>query len=302
MSKGNSNKFRFAPSPNGPLHLGHAYSALKTSELAKQLGGEFCLRIEDIDKSRSQETYIEAIYRDLKWLGLKWPEPVRRQSDHFADYRSPIEKLRRRGLLYPCFASRKDIEKAYQEKRVKPRDPDGALLYPGLYKDAEPEKISILMENNTPHALRLDMEKAAKMAQEMAPNSFSYQSFAMDGASKVHKITPERWGDVIIVRKDIPTSYHLSVVFDDYLEKITHITRGLDLEASTDVHRVLQIILKLPEPLYHHHELVTTNEGEKLSKSKQHRSLHDLRCNGLDARKIREIAKNGAKELSNLLF
>lgn len=301
MSAVKKPKFRFAPSPNGLLHLGHAYSALITETYAKKFNGEFTLRIEDIDKSRARETFVEAVYRDLKWLGLSWPTPVRRQSEHFDDYKSALDQLENMGLLYPCFATRKEIDRAYQNEPCKPRDPDGALLYPGLYKDISQAKITQKKAANMPFSLRLNMAKAIKKASEVTSFPITYSVFHQNGSITTHEINPERWGDVIIARKDVPTSYHLSVVVDDHLEGITHVTRGCDLLPATDVHRLLQILLRLNEPLYHHHDLITLSSGDKLSKSKQHPSLHDLRCKGVEAAKIRQLAEKSANHLKALL-
>ena len=263
-------KLRFAPSPNGLLHLGHAYSALLTAQVAKALSGSFHLRIEDIDKHRSKKEYILAIYRDLHWLGLQWPEPVRRQSDHLESYQNALSQLGQADLLYPCFATRGDIKTYWQDKSNPPRDPDGGLLYPGLYKDLKPQKAQERIKAGEPYAFRLHLDRAIERAKQLQQQeSLSYQTYQAQALSQpLHQIEIENlesWGDVIIARKDIPTSYHLSVVVDDHLEGITHVCRGKDLQAATDIHRILQVNLGIAPPYYHHHDLIMW-EGKKIIK------------------------------------
>lgn len=300
----NPNKLRFAPSPNGLLHIGHAYSALLTSEFAKQFSAVFQLRIEDIDLTRSKSDYITAIYRDLHWLGLTWPEPVRRQSEHFNDYKAAIAKLNAKQLLYPCFATRSEIKRYWsttdRAEKPAPKDPDGALLYPGIYKNFPKTKAAAMIASGAPYALRLDMEKAIAIAKSIKGAKWSYQDFDADADCKTQPIYPEQWGDVILARKDVPTSYHLSVVIDDHNEGISHVCRGKDLQPATDVHRLLQILLGLNAPLYHHHALIQL-EGEKLSKSKKHPSLFALRKAGISAAAIRKAAKQGPETLTKYL-
>jgi glutamyl-Q tRNA(Asp) synthetase len=287
------------------LHLGHAYSALLNHKLAETFGGEVLLRIEDIDKARTRHEYIAAIFRDLHWLGLNWPQTrgsgnteqagVRHQSEHMADYKTYIEKLNALGLLYPCFATRKEIQAAQSDEYL---DPDGAPLYPGLYKNLTEQDQRERMASGTPFALRLRMDKAVKVARDLKP--LSYKCFDENGTILEREIRPERWGDVIIARKDIKTSYHLSVVVDDHIQKITHICRGRDLEAATDIHRLLQIILKLDEPAYHHHELIL-KQDEKLSKSKSHPSLAELRSQGLTSNEIKDAFTKGPEAFNALM-
>ena len=294
-------KFRFAPSPNGLLHLGHAYSALTTAELAQNLGGDFQLRIEDIDQARSKDEFIAAIYRDLHWLGLTWPNPVRRQSEHLQDYRAAIERLNDLELLYPCFATRSEIKAHWQNAgSLVKKDPDGALLYPGLYKNQPPEDSQARINKGTPYALRLHMDRAIKRAENLIKQQPTYKAFDEYGHISDHVVSPAAWGDVIIARKDIPTSYHLSVVVDDEVQNITHICRGKDLERATDVHRILQINLGFSAPCYHHHDLVQLS-GEKLSKSKQHPALQALRDQGVSAHDIKTAMKQGPEILGSLL-
>lgn len=289
--------FRFAPSPNGPLHLGHAYSVLLNEKLAKAQNGSLLLRIEDIDKARSSNTHIAAIHRDLHWLGLSFGQPVRYQSAHLDEYKPYIQQLKAAGLLYPCFASRGEIRAAPNNGQT---DPDGAPLYPGLYKNLTKAEQTTRIESGTPYALRLDMEQAINQAKALSNGILSYNEIDEAGQVTQKPITPERWGDVIIARKDIETSYHLSVTVDDHLQNITHIVRGRDLEASTDIHRILQIILGFDEPLYHHHELILL-EREKLSKSKKHMSLFEMRSTGITAPDIRKAFQKGAGALNALM-
>ena len=263
---------RFAPSPNGPLHLGHAYSALKTWEIAERIGGTVLLRIEDIDTQRSRSEFIEQAKDDLTWLGLKWPEPVRHQSGHFADYQAAARQLEDMGLLYPCFATRREISEAATGQT----DPDGAPLYPGLWKSASREEVARRMAANEPHALRIDMAAATKRMGGPLTTVFMDDN----GTSTEKCIDPSVWGDAVIVRKETPTSYHLSVVVDDALQSVTHVTRGQDIEPATSLHRLLQTLLGLPAPVYHHHALITDSAGRKLSKRFQDAGLQSLRDEG----------------------
>ena len=272
--------YRFAPSPNGELHLGHAFSAILNYELAKRSGGRFLLRIEDIDRQRSSKAYIDAIYRDLKWLGLEWEEPVRIQSDHFGTYRAAITKLEQQKLLYPCFATRKEIADAHGDKTEPQTDPDGASIYPGLCKGLSDGDIRARRSAGEPYALRLDMDKAIEHLKACGQWPVTYNEISEHGQYQAIEVNPSRWGDVIIARKDTPTSYHLSVVVDDAIQKITHVARGLDLQPSTDIHRLLQIFLALPAPAYHHHRLINDETDQKLSKSAPSKSLRTLRDEG----------------------
>ncbi|MBM6595504.1 tRNA glutamyl-Q(34) synthetase GluQRS [Microvirga pudoricolor] len=280
--------FRFAPSPNGRLHLGHAYSALLNERLAQAWGGRFLLRIEDIDIARCRPAFEAAIIEDLSWLGLSWEVPVRRQSEHFDDYRRTAFLLKRKGLLYPCFCSRKDVADAVARReaatgRPWPRDPDGAPLYPGTCRSLPSSEAESRIASGEPHSWRLDQPAALKEA----PGPYFYDSFRPEG--RAHRVVahPELWGDTILVRKDTPTSYHLSVVMDDAIQGVTHVVRGRDLEAATDLHVLLQRLLDLPTPRYHHHGLVLDPLGDKLSKSRGSEALHELRERGIDAATIR---------------
>jgi len=248
------------------------------------------LRIEDIDRGRSRPEFEASIYEDLAWLGLEWEQPVRRQSDHFADHAKTLDRLKALGLIYPCFATRREIIAAVAANggRVE-HDPDGAPLYPGLYRNT-PAKVSrARIEAGEPHALRLYMEAAAALAREKTGGPIMIRNFDRDGRETLSEAHPERWGDVVLARKDAPTSYHLAVVTDDALQGVTHVTRGTDLLAATDVHRLLQILLDLPGPVYCHHRLILGAEGRKLSKSNRDRSIRSLRAEGAAAEDIRRM-------------
>lgn len=272
---------RFAPSPNGELHLGHAYSALLNQHMAQRMGGRVKLRIEDIDPVRSREAFVAQILADLDWLGFRYETPVRRQSEHMEDYRAAADRLRGMGLLYPCFASRAEIAAAVAAKGEHwPRDPDGQPLYPGVCRDLSPSEIARRQAAGEPMAWRLDMPAALAALRDMGRAELTVLAFELDGREQRHALDPARWGDVVLVRKETPTSYHLSVVVDDAIEGITHVVRGRDLEAATSLHRLLQVLLGLPEPRYHHHRLLTV-DGRKLSKSLRDKSLRALREEGL---------------------
>jgi glutamyl-Q tRNA(Asp) synthetase len=269
--------FRFAPSPNGALHLGHALSAFVTYDLAQRHGGRFLLRIEDIDVGRCRPEFIDGIYADLAWLGLRWEEPVLHQSSRFAAYRGATRKLQDMGLLYPCFASRREIAAAADPVL---RDPDGTLLYPGLHKNLSQEETGNRTAAGEAFALRLDMSRALALASSKSCDRLTFTE--LDDAWQPAQVaaSPERWGDVVIARKDVPTSYHLAVVVDDAAQGVTHVTRGQDLFAATDLHRLLQVLLDLPEPKYQHHRLLTDAAGRKLAKSARDTSLSALREGG----------------------
>lgn len=276
---------RFAPSPNGLLHVGHALSALIAHDTAKRRGGRFLLRIEDIDRSRARPEFVDAIYDDLAWLGLSWEEPVLVQSEHFKSYLEAADKLIAKELLYPCFASRTEIAEAADPERA---DPDGAPIYPGLWKAAPRARVEERMQAGEQPALRLDMDAALRVMREKTGDEpLTFTEVSDDGSERKVAAEPERWGDVIVVRKEVPASYHLSVVVDDARQGITHVTRGMDLFASTGLHRLLQVLLELPEPVYSHHRLIRWQDGRKLSKSSGDMGLRALRDEGATADDIR---------------
>src|SRR5262245_19996833 len=285
--------FRFAPSPNGHLHLGHARSALINSDLAQAAGGKLLLRIEDIDHTRCRPEFEAAIYEDLAWLGLTWEEPVRRQSEHLPDYAAAIAQLEVRGLVYASFESRGEIARLVAEREVHgpwPRDPDGAPLYPGSAKNLSADERAARVAAGEPFMLRLDMEAAIAA---VGPLAWQEAGAGPGGESGTVAAVPDAWGDVVLARKDTPTSYHVSVVLDDAIQGVTHVVRGQDLFWATGVHRLLQALLALPEPLYRHHDLVLDHHGRKLSKSTRATALRELRRQGATLADIRRLAGLG---------
>jgi glutamyl-Q tRNA(Asp) synthetase len=281
--------FRFAPSPNGLLHLGHAYSVLLNFDLARQAGGRLLLRIEDIDATRCKPEFEVAILQDLAWLGIEWETPVRRQSAHLAEYRAAIERLTAQGLIYPSFESRTEIARlvaARDSDGSWPRDPDGAPLYPGEAKTLTPNQRQRLLRSEKPYALRLDMAAALDRAGDLSWTDLGKGPGGETGFVAAH---PAAWGDVILARKETPTSYHLSVVLDDALQGVSDVVRGRDLFWATSVHRLLQQLLGLPQPRYRHHGLVRDAASAKLSKSTGATALRELRAAGTTPEGIRRL-------------
>ncbi|MEO5758362.1 MAG: tRNA glutamyl-Q(34) synthetase GluQRS [Mesorhizobium sp.] len=282
--------FRFAPSPNGDLHLGHAYSALLNQRLAKALSGRLLLRIEDIDTTRCTLEFEAGIFRDLEWLGFDWEKPVRRQARHFGEYQAVLERLIREELVYPAFMSRGEIRAfiADSEKRGRdwPHDPDGVPLYPAADKALPARERRRRIAEGAPFAWRLDVEAALARAGK----SLSWTEFTDETLSATRSVEarPQDWGDVIVARRDIPTSYHLAVVTDDALQDISHVVRGQDLYAATGVQRLLQDILRLGAPSYYHHRLIPDPDGRKLSKSLGDSGLAALREAGVSPDEIRK--------------
>jgi glutamyl-Q tRNA(Asp) synthetase len=285
--------FRFAPSPNGYLHLGHALSALLNFDMAQRSGGRFLLRIEDIDQTRCRPTYEAAIYQDLAWIGLHWEEPVRRQSAHFDAYRAALGRLDAMGLIYPSFESRAEIARLVAERERAapwPRDPEGVPLYPGNAKEMPAGERRRRQDAGDPFALRLDMAIATSLASRCeAPVSWSETGVGPNGETGAVLADPAAWGDVILARKDVPASYHLAVVVDDAHQGVTHVVRGEDLFHATSLHRLLQHLLGLPQPLYHHHRLIRDVDGRKLSKSGYATGLRELRACGATPADIRRM-------------
>ena len=271
--------FRFAPSPNGDLHLGHAYCALVTDHLAKLARGRFLLRIEDVDGGRARDEFERQIYDDLQWLGLEWETPVWKQSEHMGNYKKTLETLDQMGLLYPCFASRMQIIN-HPLNETMPLSPDGLHIYPGIYRDLPKSEAAQRIKEGQPHTLRLNMKKAAKLATQKV-DLITFDERQAEGHYKTIAQFPEVWGDVVLARKDIPTSYTLAVVVDDALQGVTHVTRGEDLYHATSLQRLLQILLDLPEPLYFHHSLIVDMTGRKLAKSDDDVSLKAIRATGI---------------------
>jgi glutamyl-Q tRNA(Asp) synthetase len=282
---------RFAPSPNGYLHLGHALSALMNFDLARAAGGRFLLRIEDIDRARCRSEFETAIYEDMAWLGISWDGPVERQSEHLDEYRAALVRLEAEGLVYPSFESRAEIAALVSATPgTWPRDPDGAPLYPGtaaaLSRSARARRVAA----GEPHALRLDMAAAIARAGALTSSlTWTETGAGPDGETGTVAAAPARWGDAVLGRKEAPASYHLSVVIDDARQGVTRVVRGRDLFWSTSVHRLLQALLDLPVPVYHHHRLVVDAAGRKLAKSTQATALRSLRQDGVTAAEIRRM-------------
>jgi glutamyl-Q tRNA(Asp) synthetase len=276
--------FRFAPSPNGYLHLGHAFSALLNQKLAKARHARLLLRIEDIDPERSRRHFETALIEDLEWIGFRWDEPPRRQSEHLADYAAALDGLVERGLAYPCFCSRADIARACAAKTDWPRDPDGAFLYPGVCRALSAPERQARIASGARFSLRLDMVKA--VAAVRSPLTYREFHEGEDGFAVV--AAPELWGDVLIGRRDVPASYHIACVLDDAAQGVTDVVRGADLEAATGLHRLLQALLGLATPDYRHHRLVLDSDARKLAKSKSSPCLRDLRGRGASPTSIRD--------------
>ena len=283
---------RFAPSPNGYLHLGHAYSALMNGLVARETGGRMLLRMENIDTARCRPEFETAIREDLAWLGLAWETPVHRQSEHFADYADAMDRLERRGLVYPCFCSRGDIMAAVAGKANWPVDPDGTPLYPGTCKHLSPGQRRRRLDSGERSSMRLDMERAvASLRTRAAANAgrgrsgpgdplLTWTEYRGGAERRQERADPALWGDAVLARKDIGTSYHIAVVVDDAAQGVTDIVRGEDLFMATGLHRLLQALLDLPAPDYHHHGLLIDGTGQKLSKSLRAKPLRAYRQDG----------------------
>lgn len=269
---------RFAPSPTGWLHLGHAYAALFASGEALKSGGRFLLRMEDIDTTRSRSGYEAAIFEDLHWLGLTWEEPVRRQSEHFAEYQAALAKLAALGVLYPCFCTRREIQEEVARAGAAPHGPEGPM-YPGTCRKLSAHDVEERKLAGRDYALRLDVDKALELAgRDLVWEDLAHGRFTAD---------PSPLGDVVLARKETPTSYHLAVVVDDAAQGITLVTRGEDLLPATHLHRVLQSLLGLPVPQWKHHRLITDDHGKRLAKRDDARSLRSLRTAGWTPERVR---------------
>ena len=281
---------RFAPSPTGLLHLGHAHAALFAERVARSAVGRFLLRIEDIDQGRCRPEYEAAITEDLRWLGLDWEEPVMRQSDRFAAYGHALDRLRDRGLLYPCFCPRKEIQSEIAGAGQAPHGPDGPL-YPGTCRGLQEEERQTRIAAGRAYALRLDTTKAMAMAVAMAavgPLTWIEHGRGLDGAAVPAE--PHIHGDVVLARKDVPASYHLAVTLDDAEQGITLVTCGEDLAPATHIHRLLKALLDLPVPAWHHHALIADAAGRRLAKRDDAQAIRSLREQGLSAAEVRRLA------------
>ena len=273
---------RFAPSPTGRLHKGHAFSALTASSAAKATGGRFVLRIEDIDPTRCRPEFETAILEDLAWLGLDWETPVRRQSEHLADYAAVIDALNARDLLYRCFRTRKEILDAIGDA---PHGPAEAVR-PGLHA---PEDEARLLAEGRPYAWRLSLDRAREALGEEAWNALSFveEGEGPDGETGVIRARPETAGDVVLARKDSGTAYHLAVTHDDALQGVTHVVRGQDLFEATHIQRLIQTLMGWPAPVYRHHRLLTGPDGRRYAKRDQSVTLAELRAGGLTPEALR---------------
>ncbi len=277
---------RFAPSPTGELHLGSAYSAWTGWHRAREAGGTFLVRIEDIDIRRCKRAYETAILADLEWLGFSWDGEVRRQSDHFADYGKVLDRLDARGLIYPCFCSRADIEREIAASANAPHGPDGPL-YPGTCRHLSSAERRQRLAAGREHCLRLD---AGRAAQEAGPYHFVDETLGrVEGE-------PGLMGDFVIARKDTPTSYHLSVTLDDHLQGVTLVTRGVDVLPSTHVHGLLQKLLGYDAPRYAHHKLLADPSGRRLAKRDRDLTIRALRESGMGAADVVDMALRAAQK------
>jgi glutamyl-Q tRNA(Asp) synthetase len=278
---------RFAPSPTGLLHLGHAYSAILAHDAARRWGGTFLLRIEDIDATRCRPEFESAILEDLAWLGLNWSTPVRRQSDHMAEYAAALAKLRALGVVYRCFLTRREIaEQSMSAPHAAGEGADG-VIYRGPARPMSRDEEEARIARGESFAWRLSI----KYSQDLLGEDFARLVFVEHdvGSNAEHIVAahPESLGDVIVARKDTPTSYHLSVVHDDALQGVTHVIRGEDLRTSTHAHVLLQRLLDLPTPIYHHHKLLTGPDGKRYAKRDQSLTLAALRAAGVSPADIR---------------
>ncbi|MDF1658590.1 MAG: tRNA glutamyl-Q(34) synthetase GluQRS [Verrucomicrobiales bacterium] len=275
---------RFAPSPTGHLHKGHAFAAWQAFNFAREQNGRFLLRIEDIDFNRCDPANTQQILEDLAWLGLEWEEPVRIQSEHLDDYQKAAETLKDRGFIYPCFCTRKDIEREIEAAGHAPHGSEGPV-YPGICRALSIDERETKIASGESYSLRLDLEKALEATARQLTWS--------DSGAGEQCAHPERLGDAVIVRKDIGTSYHLAVVVDDGLQGVTDIVRGIDLFESTHLHVVLQELLGIPTPNYHHHPLLTDETGARLAKRNQSITLKALRESGMTVEELRTLLHPG---------
>lgn len=276
---------RFAPSPTGYLHLGHALAAITAYEAARTAQGCFLLRMEDIDVQRAKPEFEAAIMDDLHWLGLNWPSPVLRQSGRFAAYQTALRRLQDADILYPCFCTRSEIAAEIGRASQAPHGPDGAL-YPGTCRVLPADDRARRLRSGTPYALRVDSTRAKALC---GPLFFEERGLGPAGEHGRIEVDPLLFGDIVVARKDLPTSYHLAVVVDDAHQGVTLVTRGNDLFASAHVQRVLQALLELPVPFYAHHRLVLDEHGHKLSKRDKATSLQELRGTGISSDSVRRL-------------
>ncbi len=279
---------RFAPTPSGYMHLGHAYSALIAWANARAEGSRFLLRIEDIDRSRCRPAFEQAIFEDLAWLGIDWHRPVRRQSENMADYAGALKALGEKGVLYPCFCTRSEVRAEIENADAAPHGPDGPH-YPGTCRDLSRAEQNRRIRAGKAHALRIDMQKATTLAGPLTWTDRKRGEIQADPLSA---------GDVVLARKDVPTSYHLAVTVDDHLQGVTLVTRGWDLFHATHVHRLLQALLGLDTPVYYHHPMITDPNGVRLAKRTRAvtlRALRNARKTAGDVRRMIELDDNSGR-------
>lgn len=269
---------RFAPSPTGYLHRGHAFSALTAFRAAREAGGRFLLRIEDIDATRCRPEYDAAIFEDLAWLGLQWEEPVRRQSEHLADYHAAIKALRQRGLVYRCFKTRKELDIGRA-----PHEP--AVPYVGAPLDADDE--AERLARGEAFAWRLSLAAAREALGGFETLTFLEEGAGPHGETGLIQAMPETAGDIVLARKDVGVAYHLAVVHDDALQGVTHVVRGQDLFEAAHIQRLLQALLDLPTPIYRHHGLLVGPDGRRYAKRDKAETLRELRAAGVTADELR---------------
>ena len=284
---------RFAPSPTGLLHLGHAFSALLSWRRARDSGGSFLLRLEDIDPSRCRPEHAAAILQDLAWLGLDWDGPVRVQSHHMAAYRAALDRLQAQALLYPCFCSRSEILAELAQSSSAPHQaPDGAPAYPGTCRRLDPAIRRDRLQAADPHALRLDM--AAALRRLSGGGALRFEDAGAASAARWQTCRPEAFGDVVLARRDAPASYHLCVTHDDWRQEVGLVVRGVDLRPATDLHRLLQALMGWTAPAYLHHPLLRDAAGRRLAKRDAAGTLRALRERGHSASGVRAAALRGA--------
>ena len=275
---------RFAPSPTGYLHLGHAYAALIAWQRAREAGGRFLLRLEDIDTARCRPAFAAAIVEDLAWLGLDWDGPVRVQSEHLGDYRQVLESLQRRDLIYPCFCTRAELQREAARSASAPHAPDGGTRYPGTCRSLTEAQRARRLAMGDRYALRLDMARALSAVGTAL-------SFEEEGEGTI-ACDPAPFGDVVLARKDAPASYHLCVTHDDAMQDVTVVTRALDLKPATALHRLIQSLMGWPAPRYAHHRLLTDAAGRRLAKRDRAATLRELRARGDSAAEVRAMVAN----------
>lgn len=276
---------RFAPSPTGYLHLGHAYSALLACRTAREAGGKFLLRIEDIDRTRCKPEFTEAIIEDLAWLGIDWDGEVRKQSEHFADYEAALDRLDVLGVIYPCFCTRAEVAAEIARAGGAPQG-EQALIYPGTCRNLLVEERLMRISAGENFALRLDLARSLDLMRDL--------TWEEDGHGII-TAQPEQLGDVVLARKDVPASYHLAVTVDDALQGVTLVTRGADLFGATHTHRLLQALLHLPVPRYRHHKLLTDATGKRFAKRDKALTLRSLRVSGKTPEEVRAMVEAGSK-------